>query len=122
MPQPQGDRHRAFVASLSGTALDIDLFNKGEAWTVERRPQVIDTLRGRLQALSAWLGDQEYLEGEFTAADIIMTSVLREVGDEALMAEFPNLVAYRDRCVARPAFQRAIKAQLDSFAAEPVAA
>ncbi|MDT9600608.1 glutathione S-transferase family protein [Sphingosinicella rhizophila] len=102
--------------------VNIDLFNKGEAWTVERRPQVIDTLRGRLTALSDWLGDKDYLEGEFTAADIIMGTVLREIDDKDLMAEFPALVAYRDRCVARPAFQRAIQAQLESFAAEPVAA
>lgn len=102
--------------------MNIDVFDKGAEWGALRRPQVVDALRRRLSALSDWLGDKPYLEGSFTAADIVMATVLREVFDEALMAEFPNLAAYRDRCTGRPAFQRALKAQLDSFAAAPVPA
>ena len=102
--------------------VNIDLFNKGEEWTVARRPQVIDNLRGRLKSLSDWLGDKAYLEGEFSAADIIMATVLREIADDALMAEFANLAAYRTRCTERPAFVRALDAQLDSFAPDPVPA
>jgi glutathione S-transferase len=79
-------------------------------------------LRGRLAGLSGWLGDREYLEDDFSAADIIMTTVLREISDEALLSEFPNLVTYRDRCMARPAFKRAMDAQLASFAPDPVPA
>ncbi|CUS46352.1 MAG: glutathione S-transferase family protein [Pseudomonadota bacterium] len=102
--------------------VNIDTFNKDAEWARLRRPQVIDNLRGRLAALSGWLGEKSYLEGDFSAADIIMTTVLREVSDDALLAEFPNLVAYRDRCMQRPAFEQALKAQLASFAPEPVAA
>lgn len=102
--------------------VDIDVFHKDAEWARLRRPEVIDTLRKRLSALAGWLGDRAYLEGDFTAADIIMATVLREISDEALMAEFPTLAAYRDRCLARPAFQTALDAQLASFAAEPVPA
>ena len=99
--------------------VDIDTFNPDAEWGRLRRPQVIETLRARLAALAGWLGDKDYLEGDFTAADIVMATVLREVSDDALMAEFPTLAAYRDRCTARPAFQAAHAAQLASFAAEP---
>ncbi|NWK96612.1 glutathione S-transferase [Sphingobium lactosutens] len=102
--------------------VNIDTFNKDAEWARLRRPQVIETLRGRLGSLSDWLGDKEYMEGGFTAADIIMATVLREVSDDALMAEFPNLLAYRTRCIERPAFQRALDAQLASFAPDPVTA
>jgi len=102
--------------------VNIDTFNKDAEWGRLRRPQVIDNLRGRLAALSGWLGEKDYLEDRFSAADILMATVLREVSDEALMAEFPNLIAYRERCIARPAFERAINAQLASFAPDPVMA
>lgn len=98
--------------------VNIDLFNPDAEWAKLRRPQVIETLRRRLASLSGWLGEKEYLEGAFTAADIIMTTVLRDVSDEALMAEFPSLSAYRARCMARPAFERAMAAQLASFTAD----
>ncbi|QUT06372.1 glutathione S-transferase family protein [Sphingobium phenoxybenzoativorans] len=100
----------------------IDTFNKEAEWAKLRRPEVIESLRGRLGSLANWLGGKDYLEGDFSAADIIMATVLREVSDEALMAEFPTLTAYRERCVSRPAFQRAMDAQLSSLAAEPAMA
>lgn len=102
--------------------VDIDTFNKDAEWGRLRRPQVIETLRGRLSNLSGWLDEKPYLEGEFSAADIIMATVLREVSDDELMAEFPNLLAYRTRCIERPAFQRALDAQLASFAPDPIPA
>jgi len=102
--------------------VNIDTFNKDAEWARLRRPQVIENLRGRLASLSHWLEGRDYLEGYFTAADIIMATVLREISDEALMAEFPKLVAYRERLTGRPAFKRALEAQLASFAAEPVPA
>ena len=102
--------------------VNIDTFNKDAEWAKLRRPQVIDSLRGRLSSLSNWLGDKPYLEDDFSAADIIMATVMREVSDDALMAEFPNLIAYRERCLDRPAFKRALEAQLSSFSAEPAMA
>lgn len=102
--------------------VSIDEFSKGEEWAVLRRPYAVETLRGRLASLSTWLSTKAYLEGEFTAADIIMATVLREIPDQNMLAEFPNLLDYRDRCIGRPAFERALQAQLASFAADPVVA
>ena len=101
--------------------MDVEQFNKDAEWAPLRRPKVIDDLRGRLVGLAAWLGDKDYLEGEFSAADIIMGTVMREIDNEELMAEFPTLTAYRDRCIARPAFGRALEAQLASFGPDPAA-
>lgn len=99
-----------------GELATIDIFHAGEGWTVERRPQVVTAVRGRLQQLSDWLGDKPYLEGgRFTAGDLIMTTVLRDVVNSGILAEFPTLDAYRQRCMARPAFARAMEAQLQPF-------
>lgn len=95
----------------------LDAFHAGEAWTVERRPQVEAMLGNRLEALARWLGDKEHLEGRFTAGDLIMTSVLRELIDSGVLARFPTLDGYRRRCEARPAFVKALADQLASFAA-----
>ena len=93
----------------------LDAFHAGEAWTEERRPQVEAMLKGRLKALAAWLGQKDYLEDRFTAGDLIMTTVLRELVDSGFLLQFPSLDAYRQRCEARPAFGRAMEAQLQPF-------
>ncbi|MDB5468325.1 MAG: glutathione S-transferase [Phenylobacterium sp.] len=93
----------------------LDVFHAGEAWTKERRPQAEAALKGRLASLSAWLGDKPYLEGRFTAGDLIMTTVLRELVDNGVLAQFPTLDAYRQRCEARPAFARALEGQMQPF-------
>ena len=95
--------------------VSLDAFHAGEAWTVERRPQAEAMLEGRLTALAAWLGDKPYLEDRFTAGDLMMTAVLRELVDGGFLARFPNLDAYRARCEARPAFDRALEAQMATF-------
>ena len=94
----------------------IDLFHTGEAWTVERRPQVEGALKERLAPLSTWLDGKDYLvDGRFTAADLVMTCVLRELVESGLLAQFPALDLYRQRCVDRPAFARALEAQMQTF-------
>ncbi len=93
----------------------LDAFHAGEAWTVERRPQVEAMLTRRLEALAAWLGDRDYLEDRFTAGDLMMTTVLRELVESGFLARFPTLDAYIARCMARPAFARAMDAQLLAF-------
>ena len=94
----------------------IDIFHAGEAWTVERRPQVIETIEQRLDRLSAWLGEKEWLEDEFTAGDLLMADVLRIVErEDGLLARRPNLLGFMERAKARPAFQRAMAAQLADF-------
>lgn len=100
-----------FVQELA----QIDLFHAGEAWTKERRPQVVTMLKGRLTDIGAWLDGREYLEDRFTAGDLMMTTVLRELVESGVIKDFPNLDAYRKRCEARPAFGRALEAQLQPF-------
>ena len=97
--------------------VNIDIFHRGEAWTKERRPQVIDKIRARLKLLSDALGDKDWLEGSFTIGDLMMVSVLRNLRHTELVAEFPNLRAYVARGEERPAFQRALADQLAVFAA-----
>lgn len=95
----------------------IDLFHPDEAWAQARRPQAEAFLRGRLDALNDWLGDKDYIDGRFTAADILMTHVLRILRHTDLLDVYPALKAYKQRCEARPAFQRALTAQMAAFAA-----
>jgi glutathione S-transferase len=93
----------------------LDAFHAGEAWTQERRPQAEAMLDERLKSLSAWLGDRDWLEDRFTAGDLMMTVVIRELVNCGFLARFPTLDAYRQRCEARPAFGRAMEAQLQAF-------
>ena len=131
LPKDEAGRARATawaIAALNSvepfvTQLpDIDLFHAGEAWTRERRPQVIEAVGKRLDRLSDWLGDKEWLEDEFSAGDLLMVDVLRILNSTDLVEQRPNLAAYRARGTARPAFKAALAAQLADFEAEPAAA
>jgi glutathione S-transferase len=95
--------------------VNIDVFNAGEEWARLRRPEAERKVRGRLKQLSGWLQDKDYLEARFTVADLIMTTVLRNLRHTRLVGEHANLAAYVARCEARPAFQRALAAQLADF-------
>lgn len=95
----------------------IDFFHAKEAWAQQRRPQVEAFTRQRLAQLASALGDKDYLEGRFSVGDLMMADVLRILDASKLLDDFPTLEAYRQRCEARPAFQRALKAQMDDFAA-----
>ncbi|MDZ3830573.1 MAG: glutathione S-transferase family protein [Sphingopyxis sp.] len=101
---------------------NVDIFSKDEEWAKLRRPGLIAFIRTRFARLSDALGDKPFLLGEFSVADIAMATVLREAVKAGIVAEFPNLAAYLDRCVGRPAFDRALAAQLAAFTEEPVAA
>ena len=92
----------------------IDLFYANEEWAKLRRPGAAEFAQKRLKAVSNALGDKPYLDGDrFTAGDLMMASVLRIL--PALTNEHANLKAYVERCTARPAFQRALAAQLGDF-------
>lgn len=95
------------------TALDI--FYADQEWAKLRRPSAEAAARRRLSKLAAWLGDREYLEGRFTAGDLMMTTVLRILRHTDLLDAEPSLKAYVARCEARPAFQKALAAQLAAF-------
>jgi glutathione S-transferase len=96
---------------------EIDLFNAAEAWAKARRPAAVQAVQERLGAVESWLGDRDYLEERFSAADLMMTTVLRILRHTDIVAERPMLKAYQARCEARPAFQKALADQLKAFAA-----
>jgi glutathione S-transferase len=96
---------------------EIDAFHADEAWAQARRPQEEIAVRTRLRELATWLGDRHYLEGRFTAGDLMMASVLRILRHTELIAAEPNLASYVARCEVRPAFQRALRDHLAPFAA-----
>lgn len=81
------------------------------SWADERLPLVKDRIRGRLVQLSARSGDAEWLDGPFSAGDLMMVSVLLRLRPSGLLDEFPNLAAYVARGEARPAYKRAFAAQ-----------
>lgn len=81
-------------------------------WTDDRLPLVKDRIRGRLEQLSARLGEREWLDGDFSAGDLMMVSVLLRLRMSGILDEYPNLAAYVTRGEARPAYQRAFAAQL----------
>ena len=80
------------------------------------RDQVSGRVDQRLDSLAAFLEGRQYLEGDFSAADLLMTTVLRVLRDTDRVASRPVLRDYLARCEARPAFQRALAAQMDTFA------
>ena len=86
-----------------------------KSWSEERLPLITGRIRDRLKRLSARLGDADWLDGEFSAGDLMMINVLRRPSATALLEEFPNLAAYVARGEARPAFKRAFADQLAVF-------
>lgn len=95
----------------------IDIFEPEANWAQERRPAQVETVRGILAVLAKRLATRDYLEDRFTAADIMMVTVLRNLRHTDLVAEYPALDAYVRRCEARPAFARALAAQMQPFEA-----
>jgi glutathione S-transferase len=94
----------------------IDLFYAKEEWAKLRRPSAVEFVQKRLSALSKSLGDKPFLDGErFTAGDLMMTTVLRILGNTDIVAGDKRLAAYLERCTARLAFKRALEAQMGDF-------
>ena len=95
---------------------EIDLFNADQDWARQRRPELVVFVKQRLAELAASLGDKDYLEADgFTAGDLMMVTVLRNLRHTDLLAQFPTLAAYQSRCEARPAFQKALAARMSDF-------
>jgi glutathione S-transferase len=88
-------------------------------WTRERLPLVENRVRDRLDQLSRRLADAEWLDGGFSAADLMMVSVLLRLKSSGILDEFPNLAAYVARGEARPAYKRAFAAQSAMNAGKP---
>jgi glutathione S-transferase len=85
---------------------------RGKSWQAEHMAMIDERIRGVLGRLSARLGDEEWLDGDFSAADIIMVHVLRRLESTNILQEFPNIAAYVERAKQRPAYKRAFAAQL----------
>jgi glutathione S-transferase len=91
--------------------ITVKFLEGDKPWTTERMPLVFDRIRGRLDQLSHRLSDADWLDGAFSAGDLMMASVLLRVRPSGLLAEYPTLAAYVARAEARPAYQRAFEAQ-----------
>ena len=105
----------AALSTMEPPILDLTIariFEKDQPWAGERLPLVEDRARVRLGQLAASLGDAEWLDGEFSAGDLMMVSVLLRYRMPGIVDEYPVLAAYVARAEARPAYQRAFAAQL----------
>lgn len=123
LPKDSAARARAIqwlVAALNSVepavwnVFVIDNLYPNEEWAKLRRPSAVEFMNKKLDALAKRLGDKPFLDGEhFTAGDLMMATVLRFHADTSKLD--PRLVAYLDRCTSRPAFIRALNAQLADF-------
>jgi glutathione S-transferase len=126
LPDDENARARAiawmFAAlnTVEPPIFDRDLakvLERDEPWYEQRLRVLEDSIRKRLGALSGRLGDAEWLDGAFSAGDLLMVTVLLRLKGSAILDEYPNLSTYITRGEARPAFKRAFDAQLAVFIA-----
>lgn len=92
-------------------------FERDKDWRFEHKAMIEERVRDRLGSLSNYLGEAEWIGGDFSAADILMVLVLRRLDGSGIVEEYSNLAAYVARGVARPAYQRAFEAQAAVFRA-----
>jgi glutathione S-transferase len=128
LPDEANDRARAITwmfAALNtveppvlelGTAR---LLEGDKPWSTQRMPLVEDRVRGRLGQLSNRLGDADWLDGAFSAGDLLMVSVLLRLKSSGILDDYPKLAAYVARGEARPAYKRAFDAQLAVYTGKP---
>jgi glutathione S-transferase len=110
----------AALSTIEPPIIDLGiamLMERTESWHEQRLPFVKDRLRARLGALSERLGEADWLDGAFSAGDLLTISVMRRLNASGILREYPNLAAYVIRGEARPAFKRAFEAQLAVFTA-----
>ena len=110
----------AALSTVEPPIVDLEvaeLVEGDKTWSEQRLPLVKDRIRDRLGELSDRLGDADWLDGAFSAADLMMVHVLRRLEGSGILEEFPNLSAYIARAQARPAYKRAFAAQLAVFTA-----
>ena len=112
----------AALSSVEPSILDLvtaRLLEGDKTWFAQRLPMVEDRIRDRLGELSGRLGDADWLDGAFSAGDLMMVAVLLRLKASGMLDEYPNLSAYVARGEARPAYKRAFDAQLAVFTANP---
>jgi glutathione S-transferase len=125
LPKEPAARARAtqwLIAALSSIepfimeVARIDIFHADQEWAKLRRPGAVAFVQRRLAGLSKALGDKPYLDGSrFTAGDLMMATVLRILNHTDIVTSDKRLAAYVERCTARPAFKRALDAQMADF-------
>jgi glutathione S-transferase len=93
------------------------LVERDKSWYAQRMPMLEDRVRVRLDELSSRLGNADWLEGAFSAGDLMMVTVLRRLGGTGVLENYPTLSAYIARAEERPAYKRAFAAQLAVFTA-----
>jgi glutathione S-transferase len=128
LPDDAGARARAitwmFAAlnTIEPPIVDREITTREEhakTWYAQRLPVLEDRLRLRLGELSGRLGDAAWLDGAFSAGDLLMVRVLRGLSGSGILQEYSNLSAYVARGEARPAYKRAFDAQLAVFTGKP---
>ena len=110
----------AAVSTVEPPILELQtlvLLEGDKPWSKERRPLIEERIRTCLRHLSTHLGDGQWLDGAFSAGDLMMAHVLQRLRRSGLLGEFANLAAYVAHAEARPAYQRAFAAQLAVFEA-----
>ncbi|WP_256805952.1 glutathione S-transferase family protein [Bradyrhizobium sp. Bra64] len=126
LPDDANARSRAIVwmfaalSTLEPPVVELGmamLFERDRSWYAERLPMLQDRVRVRLGELSRRLGAADWLDGAFSAGDLMMVTVLRRLHTSGLLDEYPDIAAYVARGEARPAFRRAFDAQLAVFTA-----
>jgi glutathione S-transferase len=101
--------------------VSYDIFYKDTPWAPDAREASLGLCRQKLKRVADALGDGEWLAGRFSVADIAMVTVLNNLRHTELVAELPALAAYHKRGTERPAYQRALAAQLADFEDQPPA-
>ena len=110
----------AALSTVEPPIVDLSMAGLLEAdkpWYAARRPSLVDNVRARLDQLAARLGEADWLDGAFSAGDLMMVTVLRRLASSGLLEDYPTLAAYIARGEARPAYQRAFADQLAVFTA-----
>ncbi|WP_075794546.1 glutathione S-transferase family protein [Massilia putida] len=110
------------VEPYVGNLANLVAFSMNEPWAAAQRPVLEQIALKRLGQVDDWLEGREYLAGDFSAADILMTTVVRLLDGMGYVERFERLTAWRDRCTARPAYRKALAAQVAQYAAEVAAA
>jgi glutathione S-transferase len=110
------------VEPYVGNLVSLVVFSADEPWAAGARPATEAMVNKRLRDLDDWLDGREWLAGAFSVADILMTTVLRLMDNMEMVERFPRVQAYRDRCMARPAFKKALADQVTLFTQVPAAA
>jgi len=110
------------VEPYLGNLANLVAFSMNEPWAAAQRPVLEEIALKRLGQVDAWLEGRDFLAGEFSVADILMTTVVRLLDGMGYVERFGRLAAWRDRCTARPAYRKALADQVDQFTKEAAAA